>query len=87
VMLVATMAAAAGACSSDKLRDQNYGTDLAQGYRYPDGGYPIDSASHREAGTDGTRGQGGADGGTAEDAGDAGDAGVAQADGGSGSPG
>jgi hypothetical protein len=26
-------------CSSDSLRDQNYGSDLAQGYRFPDGGY------------------------------------------------
>jgi hypothetical protein len=51
----------AGACSSDKLRDQNYGTDLAQGYRYPDGGYPTDT---RDAG----------DAGDADDAVDLGDA-------------
>ena len=47
VSLLATGALTAGACSSDTLRDQNYGTDLAQSYRYPDGGYPAPDSSRR----------------------------------------
>jgi hypothetical protein len=60
---------AASACSSDDLRDQNYGTDLAQGYRYPDGGYSYDTATRRDAGSDGDGGgDDGDDGGTTADA-------------------
>jgi hypothetical protein len=62
----------AGACSSDKLRDQNYGTDLAQGYRYPDGGYPTDTSA--------------GDGGDARDGGDALHAGTDAADAGPDAP-
>ena len=64
---------ATGACSSEKLRDQNYGTDLAQGYRYPDGGYPnpFDTASRPEAGADAGRGDAGDAGDDASDGDDA----------------
>jgi hypothetical protein len=65
---------AAGACSSDDLRDQNYGTDLAQGYRYPDGGYPFDASTRRDSAADGDGGgqdeaDAGVDAGAAADAG------------------
>src|ERR671939_569332 len=65
---------AAGACSSQVPRDQSYGTDLAQGYRFPDGGYPVpvDARRVRDARADAadggaTDGNGGADAG-ADDA-------------------
>ena len=65
VMAVSLLAA--GACSSENLRDQNYGTDLAQGYRYPDGGYPFDMAIQNDGGRDGDGG--GEDAGADADAG------------------
>jgi hypothetical protein len=70
-----TGALTTGACSSETLRDQNYGTDLAQGYRYPDGGYPApDSGRRREAGPD-AEAEDALDAADALDAGDAPDAG------------
>jgi hypothetical protein len=57
----------ASACSSEQLRDQNYGTDAAQGYRFPDGGYQyqLDMASPSPGTDDG----GGADAGAEADGG------------------
>jgi hypothetical protein len=67
-------AIAIAACSSKSLRDQNYGTDVAQAYDFPDGGYPVDGRQH-EAG-DGNDEDADGDDGDAGDAGrDAGDAG------------